>query len=245
MLDRRSFIGAAALGATLPALPAPALAQPPEAGLADAFGFVGPQDDPVFGARIRGGPAIPTTVGTDPSRHDEVRMAFRLLFDLPRGNDHLAVARYFAGITARNAEGRKYNEEWPGRANPLIVGLFSMTNTLPSEGDQTKWCAAFVSFCLYAAGKQNKFSALSGAYRTYGTATSSPVPGDVVVFSALGEAGRNGQGHVGFFVGRTGSSVRLLGGNQRGNTGSTGAVTEADYAVSGAELQLHSFRRVT
>ena len=158
----------------------------------------------------------------------------------------MAIARYFMNIKDENKEepGEPYNQEWGERANPLIVGFFSMTNTLPSEGDVTHWCAAFVSFCLYAAGKPNKFSALSGAYRNFGEATSTPAPGDLAVFRLAGKRGDMGFGHVGFFVDRKGSKIRVLGGNQKGNTKSTGAITEADYDAQDPVLQLYGFRKI-
>lgn len=245
MIDRRMMLGMGALtigGAGL--FTAEAQTPPEPVGASDPFAFISPEDDPVFGPQITGRPPTAATVGTGFSRHDEVRTAFRLLYDAPRGTSQLAVARYFAAIKAVNAGHEPYNYEWKDRANPLITGLFSMTNTNPAQGDATHWCAAFVSFCLYAAGKPNMFSALSGAYRSYATPTATPVPGDVVVFAQAGPDGAKGFGHVGFFVSRTGNTVKVLGGNQRGHTGSTGAVTEADLPVSGGGLQLHSFRRV-
>jgi uncharacterized protein (TIGR02594 family) len=245
MIDRRAFVRRSALLAGMLGAGSRAYAQvvdpqPPE----NPFGFIGPEDDPTFGQAITGAPPAASAVGAGPSRHEEVRKAFRLLYEAPRGNDHMAVARYFENITAVNADGEKYNAEWNARANPLIVGFFSMTNTTPSTGDQTHWCAAFVSFCLYAAGKANQFSALSGAYRSYSTATTNPMPGDVVVFSKPGPDGAKGFGHVGLFVGQSAGKIRVLGGNQRGNSGTTGAVIAADFPVSSSSLQLHSFRKV-
>jgi len=116
----------------------------------------------------------------------------------------MEVARYFLKLPDSNSQGQAYNSRWPVRANPVIVGLFSMTNTLPSAGDETDWCAAFVSFCLYAAGKPNKFSALSGSYRTYGQAATpaQEKEGDLAVFARTGEAGSKGFGHVAFFLKR-------------------------------------------
>jgi hypothetical protein len=72
--------------------------------------------------------------------------------------------------------------------------------------------------------------------------------GDIVVLSRRGNAGKQGFGHVAFFLNfkdQARKRVNLLGGNQRGDTGSTGAVTETDYAVNGADLFVHSYRRVS
>ena len=209
------------------------------------FGFIGPQHDNIFN-----GPAI-SPMGSGESRHEEVRTAFKLLWDAPRTSDHMAILRYFRDITKVNpleedAAGNKakYNEEWSLRANPLITSFFGMTNTLPSSGDQTPWCAAFVSFILYASGKPNMFSALSGSYRHYSTPTETPQYGDVVVFRRTGAAGDRGFGHVGFFLSENDTTVNVLGGNQRGGEGSTGAVVARNYLKAGSYLTLHSYRSV-
>ena len=159
----------------------------------------------------------------------------------------MAVANYFAGVTTENSDHERYNYEWSRspRANPVIVGFFSLTNTLPSAGDQTSWCAAFVNFCLYMSSKKATFSALSGSFRNYSQPTDKPKPGDIVVFSKPGEEGRQGFGHVGFFDGFEGDKIRVLGGNQRGNTGSTGAVISWPFPKQSASLVLHSFRSVS
>lgn len=214
--------------------------------LNDSFEFIGPENDSFFSE----GPQK-NAAGSGRSRHDEVSTAFRLLWDSPRTRDHFAIAQYFENISTinpneidRNGNIASYNEEWVRRANPLITGFFSMTNTLPSSGDETAWCAAFVSFILYAAGKPNMFSALSGSYRHYMNQTLNPALGDLVVFEKYGEAGEKGFGHVGFFVSETDHTITVLGGNQRGGTGSTGAVTRTVYAKIGLTQKLHSYRSV-
>jgi uncharacterized protein (TIGR02594 family) len=243
MMNRRALIaGAGALGAA--SAPGFAYGQPaPAVDLATTFGFVGPADDPEFGAIIRGGEPPNQAVGTGPARHGEVATAFRLLFDVDQSKGPLGAARYFEALEEKNSEGEFYKYEWAKRANPLIVGLFSMTNTLPSEGDQTHWCAAFVNFCLYATGKANTFSALSGSFRKFGTEATAPVPGDVAVFSKTGDMGKRGFGHVAFYISHGGGRIRVLGGNQRGGTGSSGAVVETDYPVQGSDLFLVGIRK--
>jgi len=184
--------------------------------------------------------------GLGPARNEEVSTAFRLLFLAPRDAPPLKVAEYFEAINKKNADGNPYNWEWPtpGRANPLIVGFFSMTNTLPSAGDQTSWCAAFVNFCLAVAGKRLTGSALSGSFRTYSTATTNPAPGDIVVFRDAGQRGKDGFGHVGFYVSSDDTYVEVLGGNQRGSTGSTGAVTRSKFRLDSPSLIPDSYRKV-
>jgi len=188
-----------------------------------------------------------TATGLDGPRNEEVAVAFRLLFNAPRGKSPFDVAGYFEGLTERNKDSNPYIYEWPtpGRANPMIVGLFSMTNTLPSEGDQTSWCAAFVNFCLAVAGKKLTGSALSGSFRSYGIKTDDPKQGDIVVFRDAGPRGDQGFGHVGFVVARDNDGVLVLGGNQRGNTKSTGAVTRAKFPFDRpGGLSVHSYRTI-
>ncbi|WP_172428520.1 CHAP domain-containing protein [Azospirillum brasilense] len=256
MISRRSILREAALlgatgasGVTLSVNAARAQgtvedADRQNASMLDKFGFIGPEDDPIFGPLITG---MTTTaqVGTMPSRHEEVWKAFQLLLGMKGASSHVAAAQYFMDIKDKNKDGELYSEEWKTRANPLIVGFFSLTNTKPSEGDQTHWCAAFVNTCLYAAGLKGTYSALSGSFRHYGEATDSPEMGDIAVFAATGDRGKQGFGHVGIFLKRTKDSVILLGGNQRGGTGSTGAVTEATYNIKGSDLVLHSYRKIT
>lgn len=247
MISRRSLLAAASTTAATTLMTPNASAQP--AANLGAFGLLAPENDPEFGPLIRGSSTSGgSAVGTGASRHDEVRNGFRLLLDAPRKASVIETARFFEKITLKNGDGELYNAEWSTRANPLIVGFFAMTGTAPSQGDQTSWCAAFVSTCLFLADKPNKFTALSGGYRSYGKVASPPLEGDIVVFRKPGEEGAKGFGHVGFFLKeekRNGSDgVLLLGGNQRGNTGTSGAVTEAWFPASSADLIIHSIRRI-
>lgn len=250
MTDRRTLLAGMpiALGATaLMTVGCEKTNEDPLDPFSEARGFIGEADDKIFLPEA----SQRQVVGTGASRHAEVRDGFKLLWDAPRTQNHMEIAEYFLNITKKNQNERNaageiasYNEEWVSRANPLITSFFGMTNTLPSRGDQTAWCAAFVSFILYAAGKPNKFSALSGAYRSYGKPTEEPKFGDVVVFRKNGEKGDLGFGHVGFYISDTPDKVRVLGGNQRAGEGSTGAVVISEYLKKGASLSLHSFRSV-
>jgi uncharacterized protein (TIGR02594 family) len=252
-IDRRSFqmlAGLAAIASLSPLghLSSAAAQSKPTSDF--GLGLLRPEDDPEFGHIIRGTTGVGgSVVGIERSRHEEVRIAVRLLFGAPRNASIIETARYFEQITEKNSEGELYSWEWAQRANPLIVSFFAMTGTAPATGDQIHWCAAFVSFCLYLANKPNKFTALSGGYRNYSTdATNNPRAGDVAVFSKRGEDGRRGFGHVGLFLRQEARQDRdgviLLGGNQGGATGSTGAVTEAWYPLESNKLFLHSIRRV-
>lgn len=239
MFDRRLFLG---LG-----LPLLGLVNSTAQAQSQAVGVAIPKEWEFAPSTPLTGQAADQPTGVSAARNEEVTTAFRLLFKSPRDVPPFKVAEYFEALHEKNADGNPYNWEWPtpGRANPVIVGFFSMTNTLPSEGDQTSWCAAFVNFCLAAAGKKTTGSALSGSFRTYGSQTVDPKPGDIVVFKDAGARGQQGFGHVTFFLSRSDQGVEVLGGNQRGNTGSTGAVTRTTFPFSSPNLILHSYRSVT
>lgn len=240
ILNRRVFVsGSASLAAI--GLPGRGNAQTPTCS--ERLALLSPEIDPEFGVAAEGGP-----VGTGPSRHEEIAEALRLHFNAPRGKDPLEIAQYYEKINKKNADDELYNREWKSRANPLITGLFGFTGTAPAEGDQTYWCAAFVSFCLYLGNRQSKFTALSGGYRNFGRDVSAdPRPGDVAVFALQGPQGKKGFGHVAFYLSSAEKSgvpgIRCLGGNQIGMTGSTGAVTESWFSREDKGMYLYGIRR--
>lgn len=221
----------------LPALaPAHTLAQQaaaPNEGFFEKMGFVS----------SRPGSAA---VGTGRSRHEEIVLAFKLLFAAPRDVPPIAVAEYFEDITVTNRDKEGFNAEWKtkesngeARANPVILGFFSATNTVPRpNGDQTSWCAAFVSFCLMVAGRDSPLSALSGDYRRFGEKVQNPEKGDLVVYSERKERGEAGYGHVGFYVSENDDGIQTLGGNQ------SNSVRTTTYPREGNALTLFGFRRI-
>jgi uncharacterized protein (TIGR02594 family) len=96
-------------------------------------------------------------------------------------------------------------------SNPRIVEYLHSTNLgAPLDNtDETKWCSAFVNWCVEKAGHAGTDSASALSWASWGTEATAPVPGDIVVFNW----GR-GSGHVGFFVSATSTIVKVLGGNQ-------------------------------
>jgi uncharacterized protein (TIGR02594 family) len=236
LLNRRNLILSTSVVCASPIATNAAFGQTDKACVAvQIWGFRPPADQPQ-----------PT--GGNAPRNEEVVKAFRLLLGASGKKTPIDVASYFSRLEDRNNKTDKwlYREEWPtpGRANPLIVGFFSMTQQLPSEGDQTPWCAAFVNFCLFAAGIEGTSNALSGNFRNFGSPTDNPKRGDIVVFREKGLRGDEGHGHVGFFYAADGETVQVLGGNQR-SPGSTGGVKIAKFPKIGSSLELHSFRSVS
>jgi uncharacterized protein (TIGR02594 family) len=95
--------------------------------------------------------------------------------------------------------------------NPRIVEYLHSTNLGAPyhSNDETPWCSAFVNWCVERAGFAGTDSAAALSWASWGSNTTSPVPGDIVVFNWGG-----GRGHVGFFASATSSKVKVFGGNQ-------------------------------
>jgi len=241
MITRRGMLASGALMPVLGLTAGAARAAPGDAPGSDwlsQFGFKNPEIEITQPASV---------TGTAPALAEEVTKAFGLLFGAPRDAKPFDVAQYFEGLTLKNKDGEHYNAEWASRWNPVIVGFFCMTHQLPNAGDQTSWCAAFANWCLGASGRPLTYSALAVSFASYPTvnaATEDPQIGDLVVFRDRSDPNH---GHVGFFAGwdKSTSDVRIkvLGGNQRGNTGTTGAVTTVSFSKDhDKNLEFHSFR---
>jgi uncharacterized protein (TIGR02594 family) len=245
-LKRREFLTAGALGAAATLAGSPQAEGQAAMDDADTLGLLGPD---AF---------LPQTVdskGSRPSRNLEVATAFRLLFNAPRTNDARTVAQYFADLKETNQEGEPYNRQWEPRINPLIVGFFGMTGTKPGghdkdglpNGDMTDWCAAFVSFCLCAAGRKSLFSPASASYRDYGHRIDENVEppriGDLAVFKETKVAWK---GHVGFFEGFDADGrIKVLGGNQRvSQSKMLHEVSTKSFPRTSGSLDFYCFQRV-
>ena len=82
------------------------------------------------------------------------------------------------------------------------------------EDDETPWCASFVGAMLQRAGLESTRKLNARSYINWGEPVSlqSAEHGDIVVFW---RGDRHGwQGHVGFFDGKRGDDIIVLGGNQ-------------------------------
>lgn len=96
--------------------------------------------------------------------------------------------------------------------NPKILEFFKAANNSWVKDDETAWCAAFMAYCLEEAGfdSTNKLNARS--YLSWGVETKTPKIGDIVVFWR--DSINGWQGHVGFYIGETDTTIKTLGGNQ-------------------------------
>lgn len=100
-------------------------------------------------------------------------------------------------------------KEVRGGENPRILEYHAAT-TLKAEEDEIPWCSAFVSWCLEKSGLVSTKSAWAKSYLNWGKELSNPKYGCIMVFSR----GEN-SGHVGFYVGETDETYKILGGNQK------------------------------
>jgi uncharacterized protein (TIGR02594 family) len=185
--------------------------------------------------------------GTEQPYLAEIRLARQILAASPRNETPIGVASYFQLL--RHGEfisdfgntSPMYSEEWPVRANPIIVSFFDATSLRKPSGDQTHWCAAFVNWCYQRSRKITATgSAASETFRRWGTKTSSPKVGDIVVFENKSVSRR---GHVGFYIGERNDSIFVLGGNQRpSDKTNTGEVNVRLYRKDGEILRFHSYR---
>ena len=95
--------------------------------------------------------------------------------------------------------------------NPVVVDFLRVVGLGPN-GDETPWCSAFANWCMQQAGIPGSGRALARSWLTWGNQSlGSPLFGCVTV---LWRVSPNSQfGHVGFYVGRVGNQLLLLGGN--------------------------------
>lgn len=98
---------------------------------------------------------------------------------------------------------------------PVLQSVFKKAG-INIDPSKTPWCAAFVDATLKEGGMKGTGSLMAKSYLDWGTSTSTPTKGDVVVLARGSADGP--QGHVGFFAGMENINgkdyVKILGGNQ-------------------------------
>jgi len=102
----------------------------------------------------------------------------------------------------------------PGPGSNARVGEYLKVVGLGPD-DETPWCSAFANWCMTQAGIPGTKSGLARSWLRWAEASqclAAPVWGCVAILWRNKPTGP--QGHVGFYVGRIGSNVVLLGGNQ-------------------------------
>jgi uncharacterized protein (TIGR02594 family) len=115
--------------------------------------------------------------------------------------------------------------EWRNGNNPKVLAYFADTGNAWVKDDETAWCAAFVGSMLHRAGQKGTGKLNARSYLDWGVPVDlqDALPGDVVVFK---RGNSTWQGHVAFFVRRSGAFVTVLGGNQ------SDQVKESNYPVA-------------
>lgn len=103
--------------------------------------------------------------------------------------------------------------EWAEGHNPKVLAYFRDAGSPDIRNDEVAWCAAFVGAMLKRAGLKPTGSLLARSYLTFGEPVTleQAREGDIVV---LKRGKSSWQGHVGFYVKHTSTTVTLLGGNQ-------------------------------
>jgi uncharacterized protein (TIGR02594 family) len=187
--------------------------------------------------------------GTKPATDIEIARGNDILANTPTNCKPIDVALYFLSI-GQGAFGREsipYITAWPVRANPVIKGFFVATKQKPF-GDTTAWCAAFINYCLIKSSTNKNLpsnsseptkSAASKSFRTWGKETTSPKPGDLVVFINKNDSSH---GHVGFFLAEKDDKILVLGGNQFEGSPVRHTINRKFISKNGAVLKFHSYR---
>lgn len=95
--------------------------------------------------------------------------------------------------------------------HPRIIEYHATTGN--ASNDETPWCSSFVNWVMRNAGESGTNSALATSWAKWGKKLAKPAFGCIAVIDWDG-AGPGWKGHVGFVVGKSGSQIQLLGGNQ-------------------------------
>lgn len=125
----------------------------------------------------------------------------------------------------------------PGEHNARILEYHQATS-LKATTDETPWCSSFVNWVMKQAGHQGTNNALAKSWIDWGTALTDPSYGAVTVIkkknaSADAATGSSTGFHVAFFVSKTSSSIRLLGGNQ------SDKVKYSNFMLSGYDVKAY------
>lgn len=96
--------------------------------------------------------------------------------------------------------------------NARIVSYFKYIGAKWVINDDTAWCACFVNWVLLMAGLPQTGSLSARSFLKYGSLTSEPEIGDIVVLWRITKDGPFG--HVGFFIKQDATKIWILGGNQ-------------------------------
>lgn len=104
--------------------------------------------------------------------------------------------------------------------NPQILSMLKLDNAWPSH-DEVPWCSAFANYVawLLRLPRSKDLRARSWLRVGKGITLAKAVPGDIIVLKRgkgeqPGPEVYDAPGHVGFYAGRQGDLIEVLGGNQ-------------------------------
>ncbi|CAO4178774.1 NlpC/P60 family protein [Methylorubrum populi] len=99
-----------------------------------------------------------------------------------------------------------------GKANnPKVVSYFKDAGFAGIKDDATAWCAAFANAMLERSGRRGSRSLAARSFESWGVGLKEPALGCI---ATKRRGNSSWQGHVGFVVGASASTIYLLGGNQ-------------------------------
>ncbi len=136
-----------------------------------------------------------------------VRVGAVTLAPLAALNDNLAKTSRSALDVARQFQG--LNERADSKVLDGFMRASGNWNNLSAK--DTAWCAAFANAAIVQAGGKGTGSNAASSFMGWGTATTQPKVGDIVV---LRPQSRGATGHVGFVAGFGDGTVQIFGGNQ-------------------------------
>ena len=104
--------------------------------------------------------------------------------------------------------------------NPQIMAMLRLDNDWP-ESDEVPWCSAFVNYVCWLVRLPRSKNLRARSWLTIGKGIQldDAEPGDIVILKR-GKGEQPGPevlkapGHVGFYAGRFGEFIEVLGGNQ-------------------------------
>ncbi|WP_230770706.1 TIGR02594 family protein [Sphingomonas sp. Leaf4] len=130
-----------------------------------------------------------------------------------RGAALLATARRYNGLSENTAGGRSD-----------LQALFKSAS-MNVDPKMVAWCAAFVNAVLATNGLPGTGSLSARSFLGYGTATTKPQQGDIVVLKRGDNAA---QGHVGFYAGTAANGRVLVTGGNQGDAVNTSSFKRSD-----------------
>lgn len=124
--------------------------------------------------------------------------------------DAFSIAQRFVGI----------EEVGGGIDNPAIMAMLKLDNEWP-DGDEVPWCSAFVNYVCWLVRLPRSKNLMARSWLAVGEGVhlDQAMRNDIVVLQRgsgdqPGPEVLNAPGHVGFYAGRFGDFIEVLGGNQ-------------------------------